>query len=496
MTPDVMRGMFVFLVILTMVSVFSLGIVFVRGKLRRSPIFMREFFGFTLRRWLPSIVMLVLILTHAIASPTWWRVATGTKATSNADVTRDQMMRQPGYTTVVSDNISSSAMMVTRRDIQRAMDAERKGADRSAARGQLDFPWPTVFVKTSGRVVPNEPETGHVFQCDFRGQNCSIKLQSETSFVHIAKGPDFMSRLMIDRPTLLIEDRPSGPKLSAKKINEPEFYDDNMLYKRDAFSTDAVRVELSNGKVVDRLSLSIGALGLSGLAVGASPTLDAFAPIDVTYVLDFTDPKTGVLAKCLENVGYAQRAAPDTQVSDAHCYFDAATLEVFTLEGCVFAQGICPSYGTKPQDDLKANSFVPTDRPVRIQMGFDQNNADKMFEIAARTKTDAPQAGLIDLPNRAEIVRLILIDYLTVSGLNGSFPEMKRFLFANPDVDISDVAQVLGMVSPSIRKGAILPALSRQPQLWAWHGYAHHIQEELMVSAMRDLVQMGLANPF
>lgn len=100
-----------------------------------------------------------------------------------------------------------------------------------------------------------------------------------------------------------------------------------------------------------------------------------------------------------------------------------------------------------------------------------------MFEIAARTKTDAPQAGLIDLPNRAEIVRLILIDYLTVLGLNGSFPEMDRFLAANPDVDVSHVAQMLGMVSPSIRKGAILLALGRQPQLWAWHGFAHHIQE-------------------
>lgn len=128
-------------------------------------------------------------------------------------------------------------------------------------------------------------------------------------------------------------------------------------------------------------------------------------------------------------------------------------------------------------------------------MGFTGDLPDLMFEIANRLSGDSTARGLIALPNRTAIVKTILTDYLTVTGIVPDLPAFDHFLAANPDINIQDVMQTLTMIPDTTRQRSMAAALKRQPQLWAWHSYAAYIGPELITGLMHDLVTMGLARP-
>lgn len=449
-------------------------------------LFDTEIWGYSLRRWAPSIVALALILTHAIASPFWWRIATDTKATSIEGFSGKDVSTSDPSVWFSRNELRDDGPAHAKRVVQAALDTEREGMSRANARGAIALPPPTITMTTDG--------LKHVFRCNFVGFDCRVDTQSPAYFVHIVKGPDFVSCVIVDRPTLSVRSVGDWIEVDARGLTQPRVTQ-LTTQASDYFPDGIVSVLTSDAEeiTITRLGLRLNYLFNLNASAPLTNTRD-FAPLDLTYTLDFTQPDLLYLSTCLyRNIKAAEydAAAP---VED--CSFTPDEIAVFTLAACDETHGQCPGTQTDPLDDLATHPFQSGTLKEETSMGFISPQNAMMFELAQRYESTQALQGRVDLPDRTTVIEMIILDYLTVAGIDATSPEFRAFLAANPDVDADQALTILTNMNPILRANGVLPALRRQPQLWAWHRYAQHLKPELMTTLARDLVKLGLANPY
>lgn len=464
------------------------------GRIRA--IFEIRIWGYSLRRWTATCIVGALILLHALGSSFWYRIATGTYAKNHATVLERDL--RFGNTAALQNKYSYGIdeNQTARRQLQAALDAERAGSERVDGRGTLILPPPTVFIQTGTRDALAEP-IGHVFQCSFTREDCAVMLQSDRYFVQIIRGTKFITRMLIDRPALIIRQMTNGVNVNVLNLER------RYLRGLEIYLSPIERIEpsfeeivTSNGDALVQEHLGLPSIIFSETR-GIPLSTQDFAPFDVMYTTDFSQSETYVLSRCQEDkLRVQQLSVPNASSQISDCIIDPNDIEVFSLTECHANLGNCPSRASEASDDLQNQQFTKVGRAQTVSLGFLDADYQGIFAIADRILDEAPDSGLIDLPGRNEIVEAILLDYLTILGFSASTDEFVQFLAANPEVNMQDLIQTFQNVSPTIVEGGVKSALRRQPQLWAWHGYAHQLQPELLNNLARDLVRMGLANPY
>ncbi|MEJ8561049.1 hypothetical protein QTO30_07305 [Yoonia sp. GPGPB17] len=449
-----------------------------------------------MRRWFLTMLALSIILTHAIGSPFWYRIAAGTRITQTEIVPSSAVRRLTGSLALNDYDDEDANHIPMRRMIQRAIDAEHAGESREAARGAIRLPVPTVFLALPELQLNDRDRPGHRFRCNHRREECSIMLQSSAYFVHIIEAPNFISRLLVDRPLLAIRENDQGVLLTGLRFPRPEIWRDGFARVTEGFPPSKTRLAITGGPVLDQNVFNPTDLNLSSFYNGTFLAVPPFMAFDMDYTLDFRQPETNFLTSCRQLYGLDENAVTSELARIDPCVFDVDDTPMFTLTQCDATSGTCPGRGTIPADDLKNHEFVRSGATENISLGFLDDRSRALLEIANRAKGTDSSTGLVDLPDRIEIVREIVIDYLTIAGFSAQSAEFERFLAANPDLDIDTMRATFQVVPDALISQAMSVALERQPQLWVWHGYAEYIGPELLDGLARDLVRMGLARPY
>ena len=452
--------------------------------------------GYSVRRWFLTILALSIILTHAIGSPFWYRIAADTRITQTEIVPSSAIHVRTGSLALNDYDDEDVNHIQIRRLIQRAIDAEHAGESRAAARGAIRLPVPTVFLELPELQLNDQDRPGHRFRCDHRREECSVMVQSSAYFVHILEAPNFITRLLIDRPLLAIREKDQGVLLTGLRFPRPEIWRDGFARVTEGFPPATTRLAITGGPVLDQNVFSPTSLNPFSFYKGTVLTVPPFMAFDMNYTLDFREPETTFLASCRQLYGLDENAATSELANIDLCSFDVDEAPIFTLTECDVTSGSCPGHGTNPADDLKTHDFVKSGATENISLGFLDDRSRVLFEIANRFKGSDFGTGLVNLPDRIEIVREIVIDYLTIAGFSAQSAEFERFLAANPDLDIDTLQATFQNVPDPLISQAMSIALERQPQLWVWHGYAEYIGPELLDGLAQDLVKIGLARPY
>jgi len=452
--------------------------------------------GYSIRRWFPTVLAILAISAHAVASPFWYRVTSGTRVVQTEIVTTSGLgglffgRDRNGY------RYETSHPVVTRRTVQRARDAERLGATRSAARGAIAFPMPSVVLELPEARRDDRDIIGHSFQCDYLGEDCSISVQSTAHFVQIVQGPQFSARIIVDRPVLFMRASSGGVRLDGLGLPDPQFWSDDTRDIYENFPTGLARLATTDGRTLDLGLFSSGLLRFGASASVVSLPDPPFNPVDLVYTLDFTQPELNYLEHCRLIRRAALAAADGAPLPDETCTFDPDEISVFILAQCDGATGPCPTPSTDPAADMLNQSFDPAGLVSEISLGFLGRRSDELYAIANRAIGRDTRTGLIDFPDRTTIMAGILMDYLAIAGPSATSPELERFFVANSDLNLDAIRGYVDNVTPDMQEQLVRTSLGRQPQLWAWHGLAHEIGPELLNAVARDLVKMGLANPY
>lgn len=453
--------------------------------------------GYSIRRWFPTILALSIILTHAIASPFWYRIVAGTRITHTEIVASADMRRLSGiFLALNSYDDTRSSHSLVRRSIQQAIDTEYAGKSRAETRGAITLPVPTIFLELPDLQSEGRDMPGHQFRCDYRREDCSIMLQSSAYFVHILQGPNFISRLLVDRPLLAMRSVNQGVQLTGTRFPRPEFWHGGLPRSTERFHPSKTRLAITDGPALDENAFNHRDLDFSTVYNGTFISLPPFVAFDMDYTLDFREPASNFLVSCRVMNPVNESALVNEAVRADPCKFEIEDISLFTLSQCDATKGQCPSSSTDPVDDLKAHDFVSTGLTDNISLGFLDDASHTLIRMANRAGGSDKSTGLVDLPNRTEIVEKIIIDYLTIAGFSTQSAEFDRFLAANPDLDIGPARAAFQQVSPTLIDAGLAIALGRQPQLWAWHGYVAYIGPELLDGLAKDLVRMGLARPY